>query len=136
MPAIFIDSNVLLDIFTDDQHWRPWSLQAVAQAANRARLVINAVVYAEISVRYASMEDVDALLPAQDFEREPIPFAAAFMAGKAHEKYRRLDGSKTAPLPDFLIGAHALSAGHTLLTRDAARYRSYFPDLPLITPER
>lgn len=132
--AIFVDSNVLLDVLTEPGEWAEWSAAALAAAANRAPLVINAIVYAEISVRFPTIEALEAALPRNLLHREPISENAAFLAGKAFLAYRRRGGTRTAPLPDFLIGAHAATAGHTLLTRDSARYRTYFPRLPLIAP--
>ena len=134
MTAVVIDSNVLLDILAKDPRWYSWSAAAVESAADRFRLVINAVIYAEVSVRYSRIEDLDAALPNSMFEREAIPYEAAFLAGKSFLAYRRRDGTKRSPLPNFFIGAHAAVAGYRLLTRDAVRYRTYFPKLPLITP--
>jgi predicted nucleic acid-binding protein len=134
MTAVMIDSNVLLDILTRDPLWYPWSAAAVESVADRFRLVINAVIYSEISVRYSRIEDVEAALPKSMFEREPIPYEAAFLAGKSFLIYRRGGGTKRSPLPDFFIGAHAAVAGYRLLTRDAVRYRTYFPKLSLIAP--
>ena len=134
MTAVLIDSNVLLDLMTEDPRWFSWSAAAVESAADRFRLVINAVIYAEVSVRYSRIEELDAALPKTMFEREPIPYEAAFLAGKSFLAYQRREGTKRSPLPDFFIGAHAAVAGYRLLTRDAARYRTYFPKLPLITP--
>ena len=134
MTAVLIDSNVLLDVMTDDARWAPWSSSRLAEAADRSRLVINPVVYAEISVRFSRIEDLEAALEHTPIDREPIPYEAAFLAGKAFVDYRRRGGRKDAPLPDFFIGAHAAVAGYTLLTRDAARYRTSFPKLPLIAP--
>ncbi len=119
---------------SDDPVWSAWSAAAMAEAANRHRLVINAAVYAEVSVRFSRIEDLNAALPPDLIEREAIPFAAAFLAGKAFHADRKRGGSKVSCLPDFFIGAHAAIAGYTLLTRDAARYRTYFPKLALITP--
>jgi hypothetical protein len=134
MSAILIDSNVLLDLMTEDMDWFPWSVAAVQSAADRFRLVINPIIYAEVSVRYSRIEDLDAALPRETFDREAIPYEAAFLAGKSFLAYRRLGGTKRSPLPDFFIGAHAAISGYRLLTRDAARYRTYFPGLPLIAP--
>ena len=100
-----------------------------------AILAINPVIYAEVSIRFARIEDLDASLSTRDFERLAIPFEAAFLAGKAFLRYRRRGGARHAPLPDFFIGAHAAVSGLSLLTRDPRRYRSYFPRLPLIAPE-
>ncbi|MGA3402541.1 MAG: type II toxin-antitoxin system VapC family toxin [Acetobacteraceae bacterium] len=134
MTAVLIDSNVLLDVMTEDPQWFAWSAAAVESAADRARLVINAVIYAEVSVRYSRIEDVEAALPKGMIEREAIPYEAAFLAAKAFLAYRRKGGTRRSPLPDFFIGAHAALAGYRLLTRDAARYRTYFPRLTLIAP--
>jgi predicted nucleic acid-binding protein len=134
MTAVLVDSDVLLDLMTEDKQWFAWSAAAAERAADRFRLVINAIIYAEVSVRYSRIEDLDAALPKAMFEREPIPYEAAFLAGKSFLAYRRRGGTKRSPLPDFLIGAHAAIAGYRLLTRDASRYRTYFPRLKLITP--
>lgn len=103
-------------------------------AASGSKLIINPVIYGEVSIRFEAIEDLDAALPASMFNREAIPFEAAFLAGKAFAAYRRRAGVKISPLPDFLIGAHAAIRGYRLLTRDTARYRTYFPRLQLITP--
>jgi predicted nucleic acid-binding protein len=134
VSGVLIDSNVLLDLMTVDPHWFSWSAAATENAANRYRLVINAVIYAEISIRYSRIEDLEAALPKTMVEREAIPYEGAFLAGKSFLAYQRRGGLKRSPLPDFLIGAHAAVAGYRLLTRDAARYRTYFPNLELITP--
>src|SRR6266404_6235823 len=134
MAATLVDSNVLLDLMTENAQWFSWSAAAVERAADESRIVINAMIYAEVSVRYSRIEELDAALPRAMFEREAIPYEAAFLAGKSFLAYRRRGGTKRSPLPDFLIGAHAAIAGYRLLTRDAARYRTYFPNLPLIAP--
>lgn len=134
MSAVSIDSNALLDLMTEDPLWFPWTAAEVVRAANRSRIVINAVVYGEVSVRYARIEDLEEALPNDLIEREAIPYEAGFLAGKAFLAYRRRGGARRSPLPDFLIGAHAAVSGYTLLTRDAARYRTYFPGLALIAP--
>jgi predicted nucleic acid-binding protein len=134
MAAVLVDSAVLLDVMTRDPQWFAWSASALAREADRSRLIVNAVVYAEISVRFTRIEDLEAALPRGVIEREPIPYEAAFLAGKAFLIYRRRGGTRRSPLPDFLIGAHAAVAGHRLLTRDAARFRTYFPGLPIICP--
>ena len=134
MRAVLIDSNALLDLMTEDPLWFPWTSAEVARAANRSRIVINAVVYGEVSVRYARIEDLEEALPNDLIEREAIPYEAGFLAGKAFLAYRRRGGARRSPLPDFLIGAHAAVSGYVLLTRDAARYRTYFPGLALIAP--
>jgi predicted nucleic acid-binding protein len=134
VTAVLVDSNILLDVMTEDAHWFSWSAAAIARAADHARLVINPVVYAEVSVRFSRIEDLDAALPKTMFDREAIPYDAAFLAAKVFLHYRRRGGTKRSPLPDFFIGAHAAVAGYRLLTRDEARYRTYFPKLPLIVP--
>lgn len=135
MTAVLIDSNVLLDVMTEDPRWFSWSAAAIEHAADSSRLVINPVVYAEVSVRYSRIEELDAALPKTMLEREPIPYEAAFLAGKAFLAYRRRGGTKLSPLPDFFVGAHAAVAGYRLMTRDAARYRTYFPKLSLVAPD-
>jgi predicted nucleic acid-binding protein len=134
MVAVLIDSNVLLDVITEDSRWFAWSAQAIERAADRYRLVVNPVIFAEVSIRYSRIEDLDAVLPRAVFDREPIPYEATFLAGKSFLAYRRRGGAKRSPLPDFLIGAHAAVSGYQLLTRDAGRYRTYFPRLALIAP--
>jgi hypothetical protein len=133
--AVLVDSNVLLDLMTEDARWLQWSSRAIEAAAERTRLVINAIVYAEVSVRYSRVEDLEEALPRDMFEREHLPYEAAFLAGKAFAAYRQRGGARTSTLPDFFIGAHAAVAGYELLTRDGARYRTYFPKLALIAPE-
>lgn len=135
MTAVLVDSNVLLDVMTQDRRWLAWSAEAIERAANRFRLVINAVIYAEVSIRYSRIEELEAALPRTMFDRESIPYEAAFLAGKSFLAYRRRGGTRRSPLPDFFIGAHAAVAGYRLMTRDAARYRSYFPKLSLIAPD-
>ncbi len=129
-----MDSNVLLDVMTADSRWFSWSAKALASTAETSRLVINPIIYAEVSIRYSRIEELNAALPKTLVEREALPYEAAFLAGKAFLIYRRRGGARLSPLPDFFIGAHASIAGYSLLTRDAARYRTYFPRLALITP--
>jgi predicted nucleic acid-binding protein len=135
MTAVLVDSNVLLDLMTQDTQWFSWSAAALEGAADRFRLVINSIIYAEVSIRYSRIEDLDAALPKELVDREAIPYEAAFLAGKSFLAYRRRGGAKRSPLPDFFIGAHAAIAGYRLLTRDPARYRSYFPSVQLICPD-
>ncbi len=135
MTAVLVDSNVILDVMTQDARWLEWSSDAIERAADGFRLVINPIVYAEVSVRYSRIEDLDVALPTSMFSREALPYEAAFLAGKSFLTYRRLGGTKVSPLPDFFIGAHAAVAGYQLLTRDAKRYRTYFPKLSLIGPD-
>jgi len=133
VPAVLVDSNIILDLLVEDETWRDWSAGALAREAEGARLVINPIIYAELSVAYETIELVESALPAI-FDREPIPYEAAFLAGKSYLQYRRRGGTKRAPLPDFFIGAHAAVSGYSILTRDTARYRSYFPTVALIAP--
>jgi len=134
VTSVLVDSNVLLDLLGDDPRWGGWSARAIASAADEAPLVINMVIYAEVSIRYPRIEELDAALRPEAFRRDDIPYPAAFLAGKVHTAYRRRGGTRTSPLPDFLIGAYAAVAGHRLLTRDVTRYRTYFPKVELITP--
>ena len=134
MPAVLVDSNVLLDVITEDDGWLDWSAAALARAASSSRLVINPIVYAEVSIGFDRIEDLDAALPADYFERRALPWEAGFLAGKCFLQHRRGTGARTALLPDFYIGAHAAIEGLTLLTRDAKRYRTYFPKLQIIAP--
>lgn len=130
-----VDSNVLLDVLTEDETWLGWSLDALAEAAETGPLYLNPIVYAEVSVRFSRVEDLDEALPAEDYRRSPLPWTAAFLAGKAFLDYRRNRGTPSSPLPDFFIGAHAAVEDFALLTRDAARYRTYFPTVELLTPQ-
>jgi predicted nucleic acid-binding protein len=136
MSAIFVDSNILLDIMTEDPRWFAWSSETLARCADNSSLVINPIVYAEISIRFKAIEDQEDALPNSMIERRDIPWAATFLAGKCFMKYRRAGGKKTAPLPEFFIGAHAAVEKMDLLTRDPSRYRTYFPTVRLITPRR
>ena len=134
-PVTLVDSSVILDIVTDDPDWAAWSGEALAQARDEGLLVINPIVYAEVSVGFDRIEDLDDAIPGDDFNREPLPYDAGFVAGKAFLAYRKRGGLKRSPTADFLIGAHAAVRGYRLLTRDAARYHTYFPTVRLITPE-
>ena len=134
MSEVLVDSNVLLDVLTEDSQWYARSSARLAAVAEDHTLVINPVVYAEVSIGFARIEDVDAAVPAEFFRREALPWEAAFLAGKCFLRYRRSGGSRRSPLPDFYIGAHAAVRGIPLLTRDAARYRTYFPRLELVLP--
>jgi len=130
-----VDTNVLLDLVTDDPHWADWSIAQLEAASLDGPLLINDAVYAELAVRYARIEDLEAFLDAAGLEMSPIPRAALFLAGKAFTQYRRSGGARTGVLADFFIGAHAAVGRLPLLTRDAGRYRTYFPSLRLITPD-
>ena len=132
-PAL-VDSNVVLDVARRDPRWGDWSTLAIERVLNEARLVINPIIYAEVSIGYRTIEQVEAALPTDLYYREPLPYEAAFLAGKSFVAYRRRGGERTSPLPDFYIGAHAAVCGYRLLTRDAGRYRTYFPTVELIAP--
>ncbi|HZX85411.1 MAG TPA: type II toxin-antitoxin system VapC family toxin [Reyranella sp.] len=134
MSAVIVDSNVLLDIFTEDSRWLSWSSNALERIANESRIVINPVIYGEVSIRFERIEDLDEALPPAIFEREDIPYEAAFLAGKAYLAYRGRAGTRSSLLPDFYVGAHAAIRGYRVVTRDVARYRTYFPKLGLIAP--
>jgi hypothetical protein len=134
MPTL-VDSNVLLDILTDHPQWSRWSADALASQAEHELLAINQIIYAEVSIAFARVEDLDAALPASSFHRITLPWEAGFLAGKCFLAYRKRGGVRLSVLPDFYIGAHASVSGMTLLTRDAKRYRTYFPKLRLIAPD-
>ncbi|RUV38959.1 type II toxin-antitoxin system VapC family toxin [Mesorhizobium sp. M7A.F.Ca.MR.148.00.0.0] len=131
----FVDTNVLLDLVTDDPNWAGWSIAQLEAASLDGPLLINDAVYAELAVRYIRIEDLEAFLEAAGLEMAPMPRAALFLAGKVFTQYRRSGGSRTGVLPDFFIGAHAAVAKLPLLTRDVGRYQTYFPSLRLITPD-
>jgi predicted nucleic acid-binding protein len=132
---VLVDSNVLLDVMTGDGAWVEWSERALREWGERSPLVINPLVYAEVSVAIPTIEELDDLLPPRLYRRDELPYAAGFLAGKVFERYRRSGGARRSSLPDFYIGAHAAVAGYELMTRDASRYRSYFPTVVLIAPE-
>ncbi|MEL6294696.1 MAG: PIN domain-containing protein [Pseudomonadota bacterium] len=132
---IFVDTNVLLDVVTDDENFAEWSIAQLETAALRGDLLINDSVYAELSVGYREKERLDAFIEAAGLRHEMIPKDALFLAGKAFASYRRSKGTKQNVLPDFFIGAHATVLSVPLLTRDARRYRTYFPNLEVISPE-
>jgi predicted nucleic acid-binding protein len=134
--TVLVDSNVLLDVLTEDPAWYEWSSAALAATANRNSLAINPVIYAEVSIGFARIEELDAALPAETFLRLPLSWPAAFLAGKCFLAYRRAGGERRSPLPDFYIGAHAATEAMPLLTRDAGRYRTYLPRLELIAPAK
>lgn len=119
---------------TDDPAWGEWSAAMLAHCAEEGMLILNPIVYAEVSVGFARIEELEDVLPADFFRREPLPWEAAFLAGKCYLAYRRRGGERRSPLPDFYIGAHAAVAGLPLLTRDARRYRTYFPHLKILAP--
>ncbi len=134
MSDVLVDSNILLDVLTEDPTWCAWSENALVECAEHSTLAINPIIYAEVSAGFRRKEDLDDALPRERFRREPLPWDSAFLAGQSFIRYRRQGGTRRSPLPDFYIGAHAAVRGMTLLTRDATRYRSYFPRLKIIAP--
>jgi hypothetical protein len=130
---ILVDANVLLGIITADPVWYDWSAKALEKALTKG-LANNPVIYAEVGAGFRKESELEAAVEWTDLSRLSLPYEAAFRAGEAFVQYRRQGGDRRSPLPDFFIGAHAEVAGLTLLTRDAARYRSYFPKVKLITP--
>jgi predicted nucleic acid-binding protein len=131
---ILVDTNVLVDIVSDDPLWAEWSQRHLMLAAAEDQLAINDIVYAELSIRYATNEELDTMIRDAHLVSAAIPRPALFLAGKAFQRYRYAGGVKTGVLPDFFIGAHAVISDSTLITRDAARYRTYFPGIMLIAP--
>jgi predicted nucleic acid-binding protein len=129
-----VDTNVLLDLVTNDAQWADWSIRQLDAAALKGPLLINDVVYAELSVRFAAIETLEEALNEAAISVAAMPRAALFLAGKVFQCYRAAGGTRTEVLPDLFIGAHAAAAGLPLLTRDAKRYRSYFPSVDLLTP--
>lgn len=135
MRAVLVDSNVLIDIQRRDREWYEWSRASLEREGERSILVINPIIYADVSHGYDRRNELDEALPEETYRREPLPWPAAFIASKVHGEYRRRGGARRAILPDFYIGAHALVAGMVVLTRDARRYRSYFPALEVVAPD-
>jgi len=133
---VLIDTNVLLDVVTNDPQWADWSQNQLEAAALKDVLAINAVVYAELSIGFRRIEEVEAVLAKAQVAIEEIPREALFLAGKAFQRYKARGGARTGVLPDFFIGAHAAVLGAPLLTRDARRYKDYFPKLELLAPGR
>ena len=134
MSPVLVDSNVLLDVLTSDPTWGVWSAETLARTGDEEIPVINALVYAEVSIGFDMVEALEEALPVNLYRREDLPYEAAFLAGKAFLRYRQSGGAHRSPLPDFYIGAHAAVAGYQLMTRDTRRYRAYFPRLKLIAP--
>lgn len=132
---VLVDANVLIDLFTDDPEWADWSEKALAEATGAGVLLINAIIYAEVSIAFNTRGPLEAALERLGIQRSELPYDAAFSAGQAFLKYRKRGGLKRSPLPDFYIGAHALHDELLLLTRDPRRYRTYFPQVKLICPD-
>lgn len=134
MTSTLVDSNVLIDLL-ESGNVATWSSLRMREAGDLGPVVINPIVLAEIAIGFDNVLEVERFLMAVDLEREPLPWSAAFQAGKAHALYRRRGGARERTLPDFLIGAHAVVRGYRLLTRDSSRYRTYFPTLDIIAPD-
>jgi predicted nucleic acid-binding protein len=132
---LLVDTNVLIDVLEDDPRWADWSINQLRTQTQIHPLVINPIIYAELSLAFSTFEALDAVLDKLGLALREVPRPALFLAGKAFARYRKAGGSKTGVLPDFLIGAHAAVERWTLLTRDAQRYRAYFPSVELLTPE-
>ena len=135
MTPVIVDSNILLDVVTNDVTWGEWSRRMLQRTADEATLVINALIYAEVSIGFSAIEALEEALPPDLFRREHLPYEAAFLAGKAFVRYRMSGGARLSPLPDFYIGAHAAVSGYRLLTRDRIRFRTYFPTVELLAPD-
>ncbi len=135
MPETLVDTCVLLDLLGDDPTWSAWSAEHIRQAIDGDGIVLNQIVFAEVSIHFARIEDIESALPPEDFRREPLPWEAGFLAGRAYVNYRRNGGAKSAPLPDFYIGAHALVDGYRLLTRNRKDFRRHFPALEIVAPD-
>lgn len=134
MANVLVDSNVILDVVNEDPKWFSWSATQLETLAETHVLIINPIIYSEVSVGFDRIEELDAALPEDYLRREALPWEAGFLAGKCFVNYRRSGGARRSPLPDFYIGAHAAIGGYTLLTRDKRRYKTYFPNLELIAP--
>lgn len=135
MKEILVDSNIILDIVTEDPNWFDWSADKLNEYVQQTQFNINPIIYAEVSIGFEKIEELEAILPINFFHRLDLPWEAAFLAGKCFVQYRQKGGTKRSPLPDFYIGAHAAISEMILLTRDVNRYRTYFPTLELIVPE-
>ena len=129
-----VDSNAIIDVVTEDARFFEWSSAALENAADTGLLCVNPIIFAEISIGFDRVEDARECIDGLDFQYADLPWDTAFLSGKAFASYRRQGGARRSPLPDFYIGAHAAVTGMTLLTRDPARYRSYFPKLILVAP--
>lgn len=134
MTGCLVDSNVILDIFLDDPRWAEWSVAALNQYGALGDLYINPIIYTEVSIGFKRIEELEEAIARAAFQMLEMPREALFLAGKAFYQYRRNQGIKRSPLPDFFIGAHAAVLGIDLITRDISRYQTYFPTLNLVTP--
>ena len=132
--TVLVDSNVLLDVITDDPVWGNWASVTLIKLFNEYKLAINPIIYAEVSIRFSTIEELEETISQIFFKRLSVPYEAAFLAGKCYMEYKERGGLKTSVLPDFLIGAHASVSNMKLVTRDVSRYKTYFPELELIAP--
>lgn len=132
--SVIVDSNVIIDVITKDKIWYEWSSRQLRNLVETDVLIINQIIYSEVSIGFTNIEDLEEALPSDMFIRENLPWEAAFLAGKCFLDYRRNSGVKSSPLPDFYIGAHAAVTKRTLLTRDKRRYKNYFPNIKIISP--
>ena len=131
---VLVDSNVLIDLLEDDPNWADWSEAQLTPLAEAGLAVINPIIYAEVAANFATIEALNAAVQSFNLQREPLPWDTAFLASQAFKLYRRRGGQRSSPLPDFYIGAHASLSEYSLLTRDARRYREYFPKLKIVSP--
>lgn len=136
MKRFLVDTNVLVDVLSRDPNWFAWSSDTLARCAAEGPLAVNPIIYAELAVGFPRVEDLDAALPEPDWHRLPLPWHAGFLAGRCFAEYRKRGGSRPRPLPDFYIGAHAAVEGLIVITRDQARFQTYFPGLELVAPTR
>ncbi len=134
MSRFLIDTNVIVDVLSRDPAWFEWSVETLERCADEGPIGINPIIYAELAVGFKRVEELDAALPSADWSRWALPWEAGFLAGRCFEHYRRGGGARTSPLPDFYIGAHAAVEGLTVVTRDVARFRTYFPGVQLVVP--
>jgi len=134
MSDVLVDSSVILDIFLDDPDWGDWSEGILAELSGRGALLINPIIYTEISIGFERIEELEKAVSESGFNMAAIPREALFLAGKAFLRYRKRKGKKVAPLPDFFIGAHAAVGGLDLVTRDVRRIKTYFPSVKMISP--
>ena len=136
MQDLLVDSNVILDVFTDDPLWGDWSESMLDRYSVSHSIYINPIIYSEISIGFARIEELEEIIGNSGFQMRRIPREALFLAGKVFLQYRRAKGFKRSPLPDFYIGAHAAVEGMALLSRDVPRFQTYFPSIEVICPER
>lgn len=135
MNGVLVDSNIIIDVFTEDEAWFEWSSSMLTKYSDKTTLFINKIIYSEISLSFKKIEDLEQALPSELLQRDTIPWEAAFLAGKVFQKYKKNGGARLLPLPDFFIGAHASINNYAMLTRDDKIYKTYFPRLDVISPQ-